>query len=157
MEKPLSTFEDKTENENRIKNQFDTLMRKVLLRTASNYRKEMGRKIKREVSLNDLSQKELNTLYTTESYITDYEKVTALGVDVEIKNLLLAEALKALTETQQYIILSRYWLDMSDEEIGKNLEMVRSTVYRNRKAGLSKIKSYIEKTEENDGTNKNEK
>ena len=42
------------------------------------------------------------------------------------------------------IVLLSYFLDMSDAEIGKLLNVVRTTVFRHRKSALAKIKQYLE-------------
>lgn len=64
----------------------------------------------------------------------------ASGYDVLVKNELLGEALQALPEKKRDIILLSYFLDMSDEEIGGLLNVVRSTIFRHRKTALEKIK-----------------
>ena len=66
-----------------------------------------------------------------------------------VKNELLGEALQALPEKKRDIILLSYFLEMSDEEIGELLNVVRSTIFRHRKTALEKIKLYMEgKTDE---------
>src|SRR5699024_1872723 len=59
-------------------------------------------------------------------------------------------ALETLSERKRNIVLLSYFLDMSDEEIGQLLNVVRTTVFRHRKAALAKIKQYMEgKADEN--------
>ena len=72
------------------------------------------------------------------------------GYDVFVRNALLGEALETLSERKRNIVLLSYFLDMSDAEIGQLLNVVRSTVFRHRKAALVKIKQYMEgKADEN--------
>ena len=61
-----------------------------------------------------------------------------------MKNDLLAEALVFLPDNIRDIILMYFFLDMSDDEIGKLQNIVRSTVFRKRKNALKKIKKYME-------------
>ena len=49
-----------------------------------------------------------------------------------------------MPEKKRDIILMSYFLDMSDDEIGMLLNVVRSTVFRHRKSALAKIKQYME-------------
>ena len=56
----------------------------------------------------------------------------------------MGEALELLPDKKRDIVLMSYYLELSDEEISKVLNVVRSTVFRHRKTALSKIKKYME-------------
>ena len=102
-----------------------------------------------EVNFSEMSEAELSQLYTLDGYESDYYRFEVSGYDVLVKNELLGEALQALPEKKRDIILLSYFLDMSDEEIGGLLNVVRSTIFRHRKTALEKIKLYMEgKTDE---------
>lgn len=63
-----------------------------------------------------------------------------LGVEVEIMDEKLSEVLEMLPEKKRNIILLSYFLDMSDFEIGKLMNLVHSTIYRHRTSMLEELK-----------------
>lgn len=63
-----------------------------------------------------------------------------LGFVIHISNEQLGNALKKLSERQRNVILMFYFLDMSDVEIAKLIQISRSAVYRNRKNALNNLK-----------------
>lgn len=97
-----------------------------------------------EVTFSELSEKELSQLYVMDEYATDYYLFQVMGYDVEVKNDLIGEALKALPEKKRNIILLSYFMDMSDAEIGELMNLVRTTIYRHRTSSLQQIKKYME-------------
>lgn len=82
----------------------------------SDYRKELARRSQLEVAFSELSEKELNTLYTTDEYPSGFHTFRVLGYDVAVKNPSIGAALEALPEKKRDIILLAYFLDMSDTE-----------------------------------------
>ena len=96
-----------------------------------------------------MSEAELTQLYTLDEYESDYYRFEVSGYDVLVKNELLGEALQALPEKKRDIILLSYFWDMSDEEIGSLLNVVRSTIFRHRKTALEKIKLNMEEKQMN--------
>ena len=137
----LSSSEMKT-----IQHQYDALAKKVLKGEARSYYRELSKRAALEVNFSEMSEAELSQLYTLDEYESDYYRFEVSGYDVLVKNELLGEA---LPEKKRDIILLSYFLDMSDEEIGGLLNVVRSTIFRHRKTALKKIKLYMEgKTDE---------
>lgn len=130
--------------ETTIRHQFDTFCRKVLIGEASNYRKELARRSQHEVAFSELSEIELERFCVMDEYSTDYYLFKVMGYDVQVKDALIGEALEALSEKKRNIILLSYFMDMSDEEIGKLLHLVRTTIYRHRTSSLNQIKKYME-------------
>ena len=111
---------------------------------------ELANRAAREVSFSELSESELNQFYVLDEYESDFYRFQVSGYDVFVRNALLGEALETLSERKRNIVLLSYFLDMSDEEIGQLLNVVRTTVFRHRKAALAKIKQYMEgKADEN--------
>ena len=56
----------------------------------------------------------------------------------------VAEALNSLPENKRDIILLLYFLDMTDGEIGEQLNLVRSTVQYRRTSILRELKKFME-------------
>ncbi|MDR2571941.1 MAG: hypothetical protein LBD23_16815, partial [Oscillospiraceae bacterium] len=63
------------------------------------------------------------------------------------------EALRSLPERKRDIILLSYFLELSDGEIGKKLNLIRSTVQYQRTSTLRELKKMME--EENADADKN--
>ena len=127
-----------------IQHQYDALIKKVLKGEAKNYLIELVKRAGREVYFSDLSERELNKFFVTDTYASDYFNFEVAGYDIIVKNDLLGEALGTLPDKKRDIVLMSYFLDMSDDEIGTLLNVVRSTVFRHRKNALAKIKQYME-------------
>lgn len=131
-------------DEETVRHQFDSYCKKILKGEACNYRKELARHMQHEITISELSEKEMSHLYTLDKYSVEYYFFQVRGFDVEVKDSLLGEALETLTEKNRNIILLSYFMDMSDEEIGQIMSLVRSTIYRQRKRTLQEIKLYLE-------------
>lgn len=128
----------------RIQHQYDALAKKTLAGEAKSYRRTLAKRAAREVTFSDMSESEFAQLFTMDEYESDFFRFQISGFDVLVKNELLAEALNALPKRKRDIVLLAYFLDMSDAEIGELLNIVRTTVFRHRKAALAKIKRYLE-------------
>lgn len=127
-----------------IQFQFDYMARKVMLRTKSNYRRSVGRRIRHECLLSEISDLELNKLHTSDTYHLDSRIYKILSLDVAVTDCQIAQALDVLSKRKRDIILMFYYLEMSDAEIAKHLSVNRSTVYRNRNSALEIIKTLLE-------------
>lgn len=127
-----------------IRKQFDSFCKKVLKYEARNYHKGTIRQLKYEISFSELSQQEMNQLYTMDEY-NYYEYIfNVLGYSIEVKDELIVEALKILPEQKRDIILLSYFLDMTDKEIGEQLNLVRRTVQYQRTSSLKQLRKYLE-------------
>jgi RNA polymerase sigma factor (sigma-70 family) len=124
--------------------QFDNFCRRILIGETSNYRKELARRSRHEITFSELSEAELERFYVMDEYSTDHYLFQVMGYDIEVKDTLIGEALEALSEKKRNIILLSYFMDMSDEEIGELLHLVRTTIYRHRTSSLHQIKKYME-------------
>lgn len=125
-----------------IQYQFDYMARKVMIRTKSNYRRSIGRRRRYEKVFSEVSDFDLNRLSTSDTYQLYRQFYKVLSMDVEVTDCQIAEALDTLPQRKRNIILMFYYLEMSDVEIAKELNVNRSTVYRNRHSALEMIKHY---------------
>lgn len=94
----------------------------------------------------------MNRLYTMDQYRAEKHQMTVLGYEIEITDDLLAEALKVLTKRKRDIILLSFFQGMSDAEIARRLDLVRSTVNEHKKRSLEILKNFMEKGYKNDET-----
>ena len=131
MESPFPT------DEASVRHRFDRLCQMSLKGEAINYYKHMDNRRKHEITFSELSDDELRNFYENEHF-------TVLGYDVEVKNELLAEALKDLTDRRRNVVLSSYFLDMSDADIAKQMHLVRSTVNEHKKKSIKILKKTME-------------
>ena len=123
---------------------FDAFCKKVLRNDVRNYYDEMKRLRDKEVSFSELSERELEQLSTTDKYFTTEQTFNVLGRDVIVTDENIAEALRSMPERKRDIILLSYFLELSDGEIGKKLNLIRSTVQYQRTSTLRELKKIME-------------
>jgi len=123
---------------------FDAFCKKVLRNDVRNYYDEMKRLRDKEVSFSELSERELEQLSTTDKYFATEQTFNVLGRDVIVTDENIAEALRSLPERKRDIILLSYFLELSDGEIGKKLNLIRSTVQYQRTSTLRELKKIME-------------
>jgi len=135
--KPTSHEQDK-------QHAFDSFCKKILKHEARDYYDEMKRRGEREISFSELSEQEEAQLSTTDKYFATEQIFSVLGRDVIVTDALIAEALKSLPERKRDIILLSYFLELSDGEIGKKLNLIRTTVQYQRTSTLRQLKKFME-------------
>lgn len=59
-------------------------------------------------------------------------------------DILFAEALQTLSEKKRNVILLSYFMEMSDAEIAREMNLVRSTIHEHRKRSLALLKNIME-------------
>ena len=123
---------------------FDSFCKKVLKHEARDYYDELKRQRDREVSFSDLSEKEMDQLYTEDKYFSTEQIFNVLDLDIIVTDDVIAEALQSLPERKRDIILLSYFLELSDREIGDKLNMLRSTVQYQRTKTLQQLKTFME-------------
>ena len=131
-----------------VRHQFDSVCRKILRNESRNYNKQLARRSEKEVSLSDLSEKELGQLYAMDEYPSDSTCFDVLEYRVAVKDDRLAEALAALPSKKRDVILLSYFLDMKDTEISEKLKVVGSTIHRRRTSSLKELKLRLEVKED---------
>ena len=137
-------YNDTSKDEMTIRHQFDRLCQMALKGEAVNYYKHMDYRRKHEVTVSELSEKELSKLFTMDEYGTEYHHFEVHGYDIEVKNTLIAEALKELTERKRNVILLSYFMEMSDADIAREMNLVRSTIHEHRTRSLEILKKIME-------------
>jgi len=129
---------------------FDSFCKRVLKNEVRNYYKEIERLREKEVSFSELSAQELEQLATTDKYFSTEQIFNVLGLDVIVNSESIAAALKNLPERKRDIILLSYFLELSDTEIGKKLNLIRSTVQYQRTSTLKALKKVMEEESANE-------
>ena len=116
-----SSFQD----EQTVRHQFDSLCKLALKSEVINYEKHMAYRQKYEVMLSELSEKELNRLFIMDEHEMETHRFQVLGYDIEVKDALIAEALQTLTEKKRNVVLLSYFMDMSDADIAREMNLVQ--------------------------------
>lgn len=122
---------------------FDAFCKKVLRNEARDYLDEMKRKNSREISFSALPVESMEQFASYDHYFTQDRTFNILGCTVYVDDADLAEAIAALPKEKQDIILLFYFLEMSDYEIAKRLNMIRTSVTYRRTSTLKLLKKLI--------------
>ena len=129
-----------------IEHTFNAFCKIVLYHAALGAYKKLRKKQQFEVSLDDLREFDFEPVTTTE-YFVKYDVPTAFtvrGKTVIVESEQLAAALLRLPEKRREVLFLWYYLDYSDEEIGKMCGISRSAVFRRRKIALRLLRKEME-------------
>ena len=135
---------------------FDSYCKKVLKNEMRDHYDEVKRKREREIFFSEMSERELEQLSTTDKYFSTEQIFNVQGNAVIVNDALIAGALQNLPERKRDIILLSYFLEMSDGEIGKKLNLIRATVQYQRTSTLRELKKIIQEEIANEHTNSDE-
>lgn len=127
-----------------VRHQFDYFCKKILHGEKVNYEREMEYRGKHEVSFSQLTQEELGRLNSMDEYTAEEAMFRVLDYDVVVKDDLISEALKTLPEKKRNVILLSFFMDMTDTEIAKRMNLVRSTIHHHRVSSLRTLKKVME-------------
>ena len=123
---------------------FDSYCKKILKNEAIDCYREIQKHRQREIFFSELSEKEWKQLYMEDEYDLDTCNFRVLDYDVEVKDALIAEALNLLSDKKREVVLLAYFLDMSDTEIAKLLNLRQSTIHYHRTSSLKSLKEFLE-------------
>ena len=123
-----------------VRHQFDYFCKKILHGEKVNYEREMEYRRKHEISFSQLTQEELGRLNSMDEYTAEETMFRVLDYDVVVKDDLISEALKTLPEKKRNVILLSFFMDMTDTEIAKRMNLVRSTIHHHRVSSLRTLK-----------------
>lgn len=123
---------------------FDSFCKKVLkYRNYKFFRDDQIRK-ERECVFSDLDEGVLDQFYTLDDYEVLLFWITLKNLTIPIQNEMLYQALLLLSEKRLEIILLSYFMDMTDKEIGEEIQMPKSSVRYNRVQALRYMKKIME-------------
>lgn len=71
-----------------------------------------------------------------------YERISAKEVDVDTK-ILVDDSFAVLNDDERNIIRSRYYEDLTQQEVAKKLNMTQVMVSRYEKKGINKMREYL--------------
>lgn len=127
-----------------IEHQFDSFCKIVIRNYVRDIYDKMKTQKKHLVSLESLTQSELEQLSITDIYDSDYFKIAVYNFEVHIADVLIAQAITSLNKRKQEIILLSFFLDMSNVDIANLLNLTESTVHYHKENALKELKKYLE-------------
>lgn len=130
-------------HEEHIRHTFDAFCKKVLRNEARDYLDSVARIRSKEIFFSELPVEVMEQLSVCEKYFINEKTFDVLDYAVYIDNDDLAEAVAALPVEKRDIILLSYFLDMSDYEIARELNMIRRSVTYRRTSTLKLLKELI--------------
>ena len=121
-------------------NTFKSLIHKAIQFEYASWCKERDKKRAREISLDSADEDKVSSEivqydeYAFESYV-----IREVDQEFHFRNESLAKALCALDEVNRRIILKYFFLDMTDREIGEQMELNLNAVTLHRERSLNKL------------------
>ena len=121
-------------------NAFKSLIHKAIQYAYASWCEERDKKRAREISLDSADEDKVSSVlvqydeYAFESYV-----IREVDQEFRFRNESLAKALCALDEVNRRIILEYFFLDMTDREIGKQMELSLHSVTMHRERSLNKL------------------
>ena len=133
-----------SQDELTVMHQFDRLCQLALDGEAADYFRHLEYRANYEVNFYDMTEQELDSIFVMDEYNLDNSHFQVLGYDIEVKDTLLVEALQALTEKKRNVVLLSYFLEMTDVEIARKMNLVHSTIREHRIRSLELLKKLME-------------
>ena len=129
---------------------FDYFCKKVIKNEMRKFYRELNQQQQYETPFSELSARETEQLYTNDVYFAAEQIFTVLGQEVVVYNERIAEALLNLPERKRDIIILSYFLDMTDQEIGEKLNLIRKTVHYQRNSTLQLLKKMMKEGQDHE-------
>jgi len=115
---------------------------KVVHGEALNYLNELRKIHEHEIGFSELTEEEWNRMKVMDDYL-EKSYFPVFGLEIPVNSFAISEALKQLPEKKRNIILMSYFLDMTEKEIAKYLDMVQSTVHYHKTDSLKLLKEIM--------------
>ena len=121
-------------------NAFKSLIHKAIQFEYASWCKERDKKRAREISLDSTDEDKVpSELVQYDEYAFESYVIREVDQEFHFRNESLAKALCALDEVNRRIILEYFFLDMTDREIGKQMELSLHSVTMHRERSLNKL------------------
>ena len=127
-----------------ITHTFDSFCKTIVRNEASNIKKQYARLRDRQISLTELSEEVNPSFQVVDSSIDNSEVFLALGMELLVSDLILAETIHQLSEAKRKVILLYYFGGFNDREIGQIIGMSVGGVWYLRKKTESELREKLE-------------
>jgi RNA polymerase sigma factor (sigma-70 family) len=123
---------------------FDSFCKAVIRNESIDALRELAHRREHEVEFSALSANEMAKLRMEDDFDAYRKPFRVHGYVVEVCDRSLGEILEYIPSAQRDIVLLSYFLDYSDLEISKLLNMSKSTVHYRRNATLRRLRQLLE-------------
>jgi len=127
-----------------IRNQFEVFCIRVLQNEARDCYRELERMSKKESLFSELKAQKLNSVSTMQEFDSDCYLFSINGYEIRIKDALIGEAISKLPKKKQDIILLSFFLEMSEADIARQMNLGQSTVHYHKANSLKELKKIME-------------
>ena len=124
--------------------QFDAFCKSIIRNESIDAHRALSRKFTREVSMENNAFAELSSLQTMDQYHPDAMLFWVQGKRIIVSDWALGQALRSLPPYRRDVVLLSYFMECSDAQIGKLLNMDTRTVCSRRTAALSRLRQMLE-------------
>lgn len=119
---------------------FDSFCKAVIRNESIDAFRELAYRREHEIEFSALSSKEISSLQVIDPYDTYKKTFFVHGYVLEVRDQSLGEALECIPSAQRDIVLLSYFLGYTDLDIGKLLNIKKSTVQYRRNAILRRMR-----------------
>lgn len=127
-----------------IRNQFEVFCIRVLQNEARDCYRELSRMSKKMSLFSELKSEHLKNFSSIQEYDSDFYIFMVNGYEIRIKDELIGEAINKLPKKKQDIILLSFFLEMSEADIARQMDMGQSTVHYHKANSLKELRKIME-------------
>lgn len=124
--------------------QFDAFCKAVIRNESADAHRALAKRFSREVSVENMVFAELSSLQAVDEYHPDAMSFWVQGRRVMVSDWALGQALRSLPPHRRDVVLLSYFMECSDSQIGKLLNMDTRAVCSRRAAALVRLRSLLE-------------
>lgn len=126
-----------------VEQQFHSFCLAVLQNEVKDIHRQRERQLSKEKFFDDLTKEELLETSTELALMPDIVFAVG-GLQVPVYDETLANALERLSQQKREIILSYFFLEKTEAELGKLYNCAQQTINYQKKAILKQLKYYLE-------------
>ena len=123
---------------------FDAFCKAVIRNESINIHRQLAAQADKEIQLSALSEQEMGTLCTEDSYSLYCRTYFVKGIPINVFDQTLGDVLQYLTPQRRDVILLYFFLGYSDSEIACILHISNTTVKGRRNAALRRLRELLE-------------
>lgn len=123
---------------------FDSFCKTVIRNKYLDILDEYAQKVRREQSIDTMSDRELSAFYVEDQYHPFCKVFSVKGIEIKVYDHTLAELLQYIPQDRRAVILLCFFLDLNDIEIGQILHIKSNTVKYRRNAALKRLRELLE-------------
>lgn len=126
---------------------FDAFCKKAIRNESAAAHMKLNKRAEKETTFSDLSDTELNSLYTLDVYRPYCKTFPVCGYMVRVYDATLGELLQHISPQRRDVILMGYFLGFNDYQISKLLHIDHKTVDYRRTEALRRLRELLEDSE----------